>query len=444
MSRRYVLRGRAAIVPNFDQLRFTSEANQNWLQARPRAGMIVERIVDPLVDEQFKITHAFETFGWESFLHLSGMYYPGLVKEFYANIENKNDKKSREIQSFVKGVNILVTEGLLSDLFDLSLDGKRFKVGKDDVSSDREWSRSEAVRRYGAVRHEVPRVGNVNEAFLARRFDVKPRIIFNLLNHNIFPRFSGENVLRVADLYIIDKMIGGLGDIEGIPLPGIIIDGMRKIARANKTDKAFAFPLVLTQIFAYFGVDFTGEETAHTCQENIIDEGTLRSLGFRKRHGEWRHRVEGVIQPEEPPVPSESDSASAPSSAHEPSSSSQPPSSPTHSRSSHSRTHSSSHSHSHSRSHSRRSRSRYSSTDPQMVEMMQTLMTSCRTIEETNAEIIREQRAIREEQRAIREEQRRFRRSFHPPPRDDDDAGPSTFEPLMMLPPPHPSPPSDD
>ena len=118
MSRR---RGRTAIVPNFDQLRFTSEANQNWLQARARAGLIVERIVDPLVDEQFEITRAFQTLGWDSLLHLSGVYYPGLVREFYANIVNKNDKKSREIQSYVKGVHILVTEGLISDLFDLSL-----------------------------------------------------------------------------------------------------------------------------------------------------------------------------------------------------------------------------------------------------------------------------------------------------------------------------------
>ena len=69
--------------------------------------------------------------------------------------------------------------------------------------------------------------------------------------------------------------------------------------------------------------------------------------------------------------------------------------------------------------------------------MMQTLMTSCRTIEETNAEIIREQRGIWEEQH-------QFHRSFHPPPSEDDDMGPSTFELLMILPLPHPSPPADD
>ena len=63
MPRCHLSHGRAAVVPKFNPHWFTFEANQNWLWERPRAGLIVERTVDPLVDKQFEIRGDFQTLG---------------------------------------------------------------------------------------------------------------------------------------------------------------------------------------------------------------------------------------------------------------------------------------------------------------------------------------------------------------------------------------------
>ena len=47
---------------------------------------------------------------WEGLLELKGKYYPELVKEFYANVENKEKPKPTEIVSCVRGTKVVIFE----------------------------------------------------------------------------------------------------------------------------------------------------------------------------------------------------------------------------------------------------------------------------------------------------------------------------------------------
>ena len=77
--------------PVWDRERFTSRENARWYEERKNNALVLEKTVSEEVDHIFGIRRAFDVLGWAPVLDLAGRYYPHLVREFYANIEDKDD-----------------------------------------------------------------------------------------------------------------------------------------------------------------------------------------------------------------------------------------------------------------------------------------------------------------------------------------------------------------
>ena len=76
----------------YDASRFSSKENAKWYARKRIDTVVVEKTLSADLDESFKIRHAYNTLGWGRLLELSGLYYPELVRQFYANIINKGNK----------------------------------------------------------------------------------------------------------------------------------------------------------------------------------------------------------------------------------------------------------------------------------------------------------------------------------------------------------------
>ncbi|OMP05045.1 hypothetical protein CCACVL1_02066, partial [Corchorus capsularis] len=140
------------------------------------------------------------TLGWSPILTLKGAYYPELVRQFYANMKKPGitDCSTSPINSVVNGKEIVISVG--------------------------NWEVNQAAGRFRVLSSTTK---NGKRSMKAKTLDISPRLVAYLLNFNVRPR-KAKNILRVSDLYIMDKMFFGLGsNIQGIPLAPTIIAAMR-------------------------------------------------------------------------------------------------------------------------------------------------------------------------------------------------------------------------
>ncbi|CAH9079039.1 unnamed protein product [Cuscuta epithymum] len=121
---------------SYSHPRFTSHENEEWYETRKKWGMVVEKTVDPIIDATFELTEAFMELGWAVMLTLTGAYYPQLVREFYANITDKQTGYA-VIHSFVKGKNIKIDPSFLSRLLKVPDDGTTLEFTLKGISSDK-------------------------------------------------------------------------------------------------------------------------------------------------------------------------------------------------------------------------------------------------------------------------------------------------------------------
>ena len=103
--------------------RFTNKKNEAWYKKNQHHAFVVEKFVTFDVVERFNLHRLFEHFHWDQMITLRGDYYPDLVKEFYANMENKGDADYTSLTTTIRGHTIVVTSSSLANLLGLPNDG---------------------------------------------------------------------------------------------------------------------------------------------------------------------------------------------------------------------------------------------------------------------------------------------------------------------------------
>ena len=89
--------------PNYDVECFTSKDNQGWFEEPEHMEFIYEMHITPKIDVFYRIMEVFDLLGLASILSLPRHIYPDLIREFYANIDNKKGHNGEEIKSFIRG-----------------------------------------------------------------------------------------------------------------------------------------------------------------------------------------------------------------------------------------------------------------------------------------------------------------------------------------------------
>ena len=110
--------------PDYDTTRFTSLENQQWYEFGLDKEIIIEKHLAPEVDAHYHISTAFKLLGWENILQLPKHYYPTLVREFYANVENKESHSGNLIVSWVRGKRVALTRDTLRQFVKLKDEGQ--------------------------------------------------------------------------------------------------------------------------------------------------------------------------------------------------------------------------------------------------------------------------------------------------------------------------------
>ena len=117
--------------------RFTSKENKAWYESHKTNKILVEKRVHPKIERIYELRTAFNTMGWGPILSLEGEYFPTLVREFYANMVDKEVARLSEIKSFVKGRVITITHESLLDMLGIPVDGLSYNLHRGDkVISD--------------------------------------------------------------------------------------------------------------------------------------------------------------------------------------------------------------------------------------------------------------------------------------------------------------------
>ena len=96
---------------------------------------MLEKTVSEEVDCIFGIRCAFDVLGWTPVLDLAGRYYTSLVREFYANIEDKDDAGVHRVVTHVKGCRIELDRASLSRILSVNNEGPFAEFSKDATLS---------------------------------------------------------------------------------------------------------------------------------------------------------------------------------------------------------------------------------------------------------------------------------------------------------------------
>ncbi|OMO69043.1 hypothetical protein COLO4_29305 [Corchorus olitorius] len=101
--------------------RFTSNDNYKWYKDQLGKKFIEETHVPEELDNLYGVTASFDVLGWTPILGLPKDYFPDLVREFYANLEEREKDICVSLHSTVAGVAIEITERKLNTWFGLNL-----------------------------------------------------------------------------------------------------------------------------------------------------------------------------------------------------------------------------------------------------------------------------------------------------------------------------------
>ncbi|XP_027178132.1 uncharacterized protein LOC113777297 [Coffea eugenioides] len=293
--------GRDEPPPDYDTTRFTSLENQEWYEAGLAKEIIIEKHLAPEVDAHYHISTAFKRLGWENILQLPKYYYPNLVREFYANVENKQSHSGNLIVSWVRGRKVVLNREALRCFVQLIDEGEDVKLTKEFKARD-PWQVGEAVERLKGQYRE--RGTSKKLTVYADSFEHRYHLIFYLFAFNVVPKKSGKREIRNSDLYFLDKMIHGLGrQLTGIPLPSIIISYMRTTARMRAGETCFGFPRLLSLVFEKLKVPRGTERAVVTRSVEEVNASILNALGISTDFGAALVRDTGEASTSTQPPP---------------------------------------------------------------------------------------------------------------------------------------------
>ena len=263
---------------------------KEWMGDLRFREFVIETSVSNAVDKVFHITEMFTRIGWQSILQFKGVFYPDLVREFYANIRNKK-RSVPSVTSMVRGVKVVVSPGTLSRHFDIPNYGDILSIkestdeqgNKTEVCNvDPTWSRDEATTRLDVPVH----YSGKKEIYYLKHFAIEERILAYILAHNVDPKASDSHLARFTDLYHIDCMMNGQQPEARVALAATIIANIRKRVHNIQSSVLLAYPVLISQLLVKLGVDTSKTEVWETTGGDRINKPKLESFGYHW-NGHW-------------------------------------------------------------------------------------------------------------------------------------------------------------
>ena len=276
----------------FSASRFTSRANEDWYKQRAKMDLIVEKTIYPDIEAPLQVREYFVRLGWESIFGISGEYYPTLVREFYANIQDKTVTNLSDIRTFVRGMPIQITDRTVANALHMSPEGVTWVEKNTLIQHDPNFNMTATLSALGLNYENSARGYIISNRWLSMR----DRIFIYLLGTNVFPHSSSFNEMRTSDIYFLYRAKFGPWDPK-VSLVRIIIQNMRQVVHGGPI--SFRYPVLITGLLTQAGVNFGGEAPVRTDMSNMVTMATLTRLNGILVNGVWRNKLVEPLQPQE-------------------------------------------------------------------------------------------------------------------------------------------------
>ncbi|KEH17115.1 hypothetical protein MTR_0043s0140 [Medicago truncatula] len=184
---------------------------------------------------------------WINFVSLQEHTYEDLVREFYTNLSAKQKKNENEnfLISFIKGVQITITQDFLSEALKIPNEGN--KVFSYSWYNDARVDRNQLIIKYTKENH----------TFNSTNLEDVPKILHNMVRSTLVPKCGSFDVVSDMDLCIIHHLITK----TKLNICFLIIQHMIDSCLAIKQSVAgLPYGMHLTSIFQKANIPLEGEK----------------------------------------------------------------------------------------------------------------------------------------------------------------------------------------
>ncbi|KOM47498.1 hypothetical protein LR48_Vigan07g120200 [Vigna angularis] len=213
--------------------------------------------------------------GVQHIMELRGKYYPDLVRIFYFNLKVCDGV----FQTRVKGVDIVLDNKIWTNVAKVPV-----LANSQIIPSD--FPHLNKIMVYQSLLRN-PRQRN-NRLFLAGGLKMEERLLHYIIVWILCPKGSNHAQCSETDLIVMHAIT------QSIPLnwPHLIQTIMLKAKRLDLVP--LPYPLLVSKICEYKGVDISNEHFEHVLPGHKIGENSLRQMGFIQQGLSYIHPEDAI------------------------------------------------------------------------------------------------------------------------------------------------------
>ena len=203
----------------------------------------------------------------EKFLQLQGIYYPNLLRVFYANARENNGT----VVSRVKGVNIILDNTVWTTVAGFQIGGEKSHVGSANLRK-MEIYKSLLRNPSSAKKCNFYKTGGM------KRDD---RVMAFIIGWILAPRAGNHGQLLTEDIFLMHA----INSRVKINWSALVCDTIIKTTKLQMYPLPYA--LFLSRVFEYYNLDLVDEVFVSITHSSLIELNALHHMGFVFNDTEW-------------------------------------------------------------------------------------------------------------------------------------------------------------
>ncbi|KAL6588265.1 hypothetical protein OROMI_001243 [Orobanche minor] len=262
MKKQYKSASKRARESDFDSSRFiSSTASKVFSEILPQEHLTdCSTSISVVWNVHILVSNFFSSeIGIEKFVSCEEPIFPGLVREFYANlhIDTREQSSALALQSLVGGDEVIVSSEILDEIFGLSNDG--FLCTGQSLNEETDLSERD-IMEFLKSKTVIKVTDNV---FENNDFGINIRLLLVALTKCIMPKVNTQHKLVEIDKNVVYHVLND----DRVNFASIVIGWIKTKSEmfrskhyASRSRKAgMPFGSILTMLFRYYNIDLTCE-----------------------------------------------------------------------------------------------------------------------------------------------------------------------------------------
>ncbi|KAL6555523.1 hypothetical protein OROHE_007195 [Orobanche hederae] len=282
MKKQYKSSAKRARESDFDSTRFISSiASKVFSEILPQENLTDSYYFNfgSLERAHLGIQKLFSEIGIDKFVSCKEPIFPGLVREFYANLHVvSEDSSSLSLRSIVGGDEVIISSEILSDVFALSNDG--FSCTGPTLTEETDLSERDIVE-FLKSKTVIEVTDNV---FENNDFGIGIRLLLVAFTKCIMPKVNTQHKLVEIDRNVVYHVLND----DRVDFASIVIGWMKTKSEmfrskhyASRSRKAgMPYGSILTMLFRHHNIDMSSEPSLPVSRGHEICETSLKAMHY--------------------------------------------------------------------------------------------------------------------------------------------------------------------